>query len=79
MKQRRDLYVEQRIEEQRTWYAKKSVFNKRLGRAWAVAILIFYILSLTMMTPCQRSGPSRIATNRTDYNHHFCSDWLGAN
>ena len=46
--QRRDLYVEQRIEEQRTWYAKKSVFNKRLGRAWAVAILIFYILSLTM-------------------------------
>ena len=46
--QRRDLYVEQRIEEQRTWYAKKLVFNKRLGRAWAVAILIFYILSLTM-------------------------------
>ena len=46
--QRRDLYVEQRIEEQRTWYAKKSVFIKRLGRAWAVAILIFYILSLTM-------------------------------
>ncbi|HCC5748426.1 TPA: DUF4231 domain-containing protein [Morganella morganii] len=46
--QRRDLYVEQRIEEQRTWYAKKSLFNKRLGRAWAVAILIFYILSLTM-------------------------------
>ena len=46
--QRRDLYVEQRIEEQRTWYAKKSVFNKRLGTAWAEAILIFYILSLTM-------------------------------
>ncbi|WP_417648738.1 SLATT domain-containing protein [Enterobacter hormaechei] len=43
-----EIYMEQRIEEQRTWYAKKSVFNKRLGRAWAVAILIFYILSLTM-------------------------------
>lgn len=46
--QRRYLYVEQRIEEQRTWYAKKSIYNKRLGRAWAVAILIFYVLSLTM-------------------------------
>ena len=46
--QRRDLYVEQRIEDQRAWYAKKSIFNKRLGRAWAVAILILYILSLAM-------------------------------
>lgn len=46
--QRRDLYIEQRIEEQRTWYAKKSIFNKRLGRTWAIAILIFYVLSLVM-------------------------------
>lgn len=46
--QRKELYVEQRIEEQRKWYAKKSLFNKRLGKAWAVAILIFYILSLAM-------------------------------
>ena len=46
--QRRDLYVEQRIEDQRTWYAKKSLFNKRIGKGWAVAILILYVLSLAM-------------------------------
>lgn len=46
--QRRDLYVEQRIEDQRTWYARKSISNKQLGRVWAVAILICYVLSLAM-------------------------------
>lgn len=46
--QRKELYVEQRIEKQRKWYAKKSLFNKKLGKAWAVTILIFYILSLAM-------------------------------
>lgn len=47
-KQRRDLYTEQRIVEQREWYAKKAVHNRKKGRAWAAIILFLYILSLTM-------------------------------
>ena len=37
-----NFYVENRIDEQRKWYAKKSVFNRRAFRAWVSIILIAY-------------------------------------
>jgi SMODS and SLOG-associating 2TM effector domain 1/SMODS and SLOG-associating 2TM effector domain 3 len=46
--QRRDLYVIQRITDQRDWYVNKSIYNQRFGRYWAIAIFILYGLSFAM-------------------------------
>lgn len=42
---RRDFYVNNRIMEQHEWYSNKAVYNKRIGRAWGIAILALYVAS----------------------------------
>lgn len=60
-KQRRDLYTEQRIVEQREWYAKKAIDNRKKGRIWAAIILFLYFLSLAM-TGYLATNPSQASS-----------------
>ncbi|HHS8781892.1 DUF4231 domain-containing protein [Serratia sarumanii] len=42
---RRDFYVVNRIEDQRSWYVSKSADNKRKGKAWGYAIFSLYFFA----------------------------------
>lgn len=42
---RRDFYVTNRIENQRSWYVSKSSDNKRKGKIWSYAIFCLYLLA----------------------------------
>lgn len=44
---RRDFYVTNRIEDQRSWYVSKSSDNKRKGKAWSYAIFFLYFLAFS--------------------------------
>jgi hypothetical protein len=40
------LYRNERIDEQRTWYAKMSVKNRRSARNWFIAMIVFQGLAI---------------------------------
>lgn len=42
--ERLEYYVEKRVKEQRSWYAKKAGFNKRRKKFWFIFAIISYIL-----------------------------------
>ncbi len=44
---RKQIYRENRIDEQRNWYAKKSAYNKRMSSRWFWAMLAFQILAIS--------------------------------
>lgn len=44
--ERREIYAEQRIQNQRSWYAKKSGFNKRCANYWSAACICTYLLAV---------------------------------
>lgn len=40
LSKRKDYYLKNRIDEQRTWYATKAGYNKKMQRIWFIAIVI---------------------------------------
>jgi hypothetical protein len=47
-KERRDIYLIHRIDEQLSWYNKKARINKRAGRNWAIVSGFIYTCALTL-------------------------------
>lgn len=43
---RKDIYIVDRIEDQRKWYSDKADFNKKSEGKWFIAMLIFQLLGL---------------------------------
>ena len=43
--ERKSYYIRNRIDEQRTWYQKKSTGNRRAFRAWVVITILVYVLA----------------------------------
>jgi len=47
--ERRRLYLNDRIKDQRTWYSRKAVLNKRLSERWVGGSLFVYGLALVLV------------------------------
>ena len=45
-KDRASFYRENRIDEQRTWYARKSAYNRQHGRIWFGILVVFQALAV---------------------------------
>ena len=43
---RLEFYINNRVVEQRGWYARKATHNERLARRWAIACLVVYTLAI---------------------------------
>lgn len=43
-----ELYDSARVQNQRTWYARKSALNRRSSTRWSIAIFVFYALALLL-------------------------------
>lgn len=60
LEERKSLYENDRIRDQRTWYAKKAKQNKVAARGWAAVCIITYVLAIV-------SSLTRAA--HPDWNH----------
>ena len=47
LNERKGIYLEQRIKNQRSWYSNKVNYNKKCHRIWLVVCLIVYILAIS--------------------------------
>lgn len=45
--ERRDIYVQNRVIDQRDWYITKAQSNKDTGKIWAVGIFLIYLFSFS--------------------------------
>lgn len=46
---RKSAYLEQRIGEQRSWYARKAKFNKVAQRRWVILSLVIYAVAFSLV------------------------------
>ena len=46
LKERVDFYKHHRVENQRDWYNRKALLNKRLGRIWFIAMVVLQALAV---------------------------------
>lgn len=46
LEERKSFYLSKRIREQRLWYQKKSVSNKKAGERWVAVGVIIYIMAI---------------------------------
>jgi hypothetical protein len=47
--EKRELYRVDRIEEQRSWYAKKSGFNRIQSKKWFIWLVVIYLLVIALV------------------------------
>jgi hypothetical protein len=48
LKHRKDLYDDQRIQEQRKWYANKASINRRSARTWVLIGIAAYTTAILL-------------------------------
>jgi len=46
LEERMSIYENQRVDDQRTWYAKKAGYNRRMSKRWFILMCAFQLLAI---------------------------------
>ncbi len=57
LNERKEFYLKNRIDEQRKWYSKKYIYNKRKKQTWFGILIVFNLLALIFVL-CRIYSPS---------------------